>query len=127
MTETLVTAAARLAAVLARENDALAALDLPAAAGLVAEKRAATEALERSQAGMPAVARDPGLAAAAERLRALAEENRRLLERAIAVQGRVIGIIARAASQAVALPGYGAGGDRTRPRQGPAMALSARA
>jgi hypothetical protein len=41
------------------------------------------------------------------RLQALAVENKRLLERAIAAQGRVIGVIARAAAATEAPPGYG--------------------
>ena len=36
-------------------------------------------------------------------------ENKRLLERAIAVQGRVIGVVARAATAATEPAGYGTG------------------
>ncbi|MBC7801937.1 MAG: hypothetical protein H7Z10_15065, partial [Gemmatimonadaceae bacterium] len=44
------------------------------------------------------------------RLRDLAEENRTLLERAIAVQGRVLDLVARAARQGAGANRYGAGG-----------------
>ena len=59
----------------------------------------------------------------ARRLQALAMENKRLLERAIAVQGRVIGVIARAATAATAPAGYGP----ARGRRPAAMAFVARA
>ena len=49
----------------------------------------------------------------ARRLQGLAIENKRLLERAIAAQGRVIGVIAQAAAAQAATGGYG-------PSQGPA-------
>jgi hypothetical protein len=42
------------------------------------------------------------------RLQELAAENKRLLERAITAQGRLIGVVARAAAPAVAPSGYGA-------------------
>ena len=57
------------------------------------------------------------------RLQGLAMENKRLLERAIAVQGRVIGVVARAATAATEPAGYGP----SRGRRPAPMALVARA
>jgi hypothetical protein len=123
----LTRAGAALAGVLERENAALAAFNLADAAGLLADKRVAAEALAGAQAraaasataaggtaaggtaagGTAAVSRT-GLPELAERLRGLAAENRRLLERAIAVQGRVLEVFALAAPRASALaPRYG--------------------
>lgn len=103
-------AAATLAEVLERENAALAGFDLRATAMLLAEKRAAADKLAEAQARRVA-AGGAGLPPAAARLRDLAIENRRLLERAMAVQGRVLEVIAQAAPRASALaPRYGARG-----------------
>ena len=99
----------RLALILERENAALAALDLAAIGGLLAEKQAALAAL-------PAT---PLPAEAAHALAALATRNRALLERAIAVQGRVIALIARAAppsANSYRAPGHRAATNRIVPR-----------
>ncbi|MBN9562577.1 MAG: hypothetical protein J0H14_17895 [Alphaproteobacteria bacterium] len=125
MSPALIDAAIRLADALARENEALAALDLPRAAGMLADKQRAADAFFAAQAllpdGLPTTAgRD-----VAERLGILAEENHRLLERAIAVQGRVIGTLARAVRPETL--GYGARGGRTVASRPSAIALSARA
>jgi hypothetical protein len=128
MSPALIDAAIRLADALARENEALATLDLPRAAGMLADKQRAADAFFAAQALLPdgapaepnAVARD-----VAARLEALAEENHRLLERAIAVQGRVIGTLARAVRPETL--GYGAHGGRTAASRPGAIALSARA
>jgi hypothetical protein len=105
MTNDLITAGTRLADTLESENAALAALDLPRAA--VRTAPVPSEAAQRM----------------ARRLQGLAMENKRLLERAIAVQGRVIGVVARAATAATEPAGYGpARGRRPAP-----MALVARA
>ena len=93
-------AAARLASVLEAENAALERHDPAAAVALLDEKLAAAQAL--SAAGLPL---ETG-----ERLRALADENRRLLERAIKVQERIVTMVARAARQAPAAARYGAKG-----------------
>ena len=123
---TMLTAAHALADVLARENAALAAMDLPAAAALLPAKTAALAAL--TAAGSPEDF-GPGaadLVAAARRLNDLARDNHRLLERAIAAQQRVIGIVAGAAASAVpAGPSYRASG-RLTPDARP-LALSTRA
>ncbi len=120
-------ACARLCSVLAAENAALEALDLRAAAGLVGDKAAALAALEAARPA-PGAAADPDLAAAAGRLCALAEDNRRLLARAILVQGRVLATIARACrASAPPPPRYGARGALAADRRPAAAALSARA
>ena len=103
-------AGAVLAEVLARENAALAALDLAAAASVLAAKREAADGFAGAQARF-AAAGGTGGAALAARLRDLAMENRRLLDRAMAVQARVLEVIAQAAPRASALaPRYGARG-----------------
>jgi hypothetical protein len=122
----MVATAGRLAGVLRRENIALAALDFAQVAGLLAEKRGATEAFTLAQAASGMPDHRPEMIEAATRLRDLAAENRRLLERAIAVQSRVIGIIARAMPPAPT-PRYAASGALTRAPRPIAFALSARA
>ncbi len=121
MSQDLMTAGGLLAATLEAENAALATLDLPRAAGMLADK-------QRAVAELAAVQTAPAPNAAAERmarrLQGLAIENKRLLERAIAAQGRVIGVVARAAAQSVAPAGYGSARAAERPT---ALALSARA
>lgn len=103
-----------LAEVLARENAALATLDLAAAIALLSDKRAAAEAFAR------AAAADPGLATPA--LRDLAAENRRLLERAMAIQSRVLDILAGAVARPTQR--YAAAGRLVR--ETPPVALAAR-
>jgi len=63
----------------------------------------------------------------AQQLEALGSENRKLLERAISLQSRVIETIATAALPRIANPGYGPRGYQTPPRQAPALAVAARA
>jgi hypothetical protein len=113
-----------LSAVLAQENAALVALDFVRATGFLVAKRAATDSLalagEQNPGGKPT-------REAAVRLRDLAAENRRLLERAIAVQGRVIAVVARAEPRPTVMPRYGATGILARSARPAAMALSARA
>ena len=93
-------AAARLEAVLIAENEALERHDAVAATALIQEKLAAAEALAATGLSLEH----------AERLRALAAENRRLLERAIKVQGRIIAMVAQAAQQSPPVARYGARG-----------------
>jgi hypothetical protein len=134
---TLIGAGEALAEVLARENASLAAMDLAGAAALYPRKNAAAAAFilaqERSgarpAAGLDAdqqrLARD-----LAERLRTLTAQNRLLLERAIRVQGHVLGTVARAVARAVPRaqpPRYGAHGALAQAaRQAPVL-LSSRA
>ena len=121
MSQEAITAGTLLAETLELENAALAALDLPRAADMLGDK-------QRAIANLAAVQILPASRDAAERmaqrLQALAAENKRLLERAIAVQGRVIEVIVRAAAPSLAPPGYGTTSAAGRPR---ALALSARA
>lgn len=121
-------AAEALASTITAENTALAALDLPAAVRLLAQKNQHGEAFLAAQArslaaGLPALPR--------ERLKQLAElaaDNKRLLERAITVQGRVISSIARAVPRAIASPSQRYASDGKLAGGRPvAMALSARA
>jgi len=127
MTIPLLAAATRLARVLMDENAALLALDVPAAAALLEEKLTAARGLAQLSAVRPAARQTPEVAGLALRLRDLAEENRRLLEHAILVQGRVLDMVARAARQGVAQSNgrYGAGGTAALDRG--AMALHMRA
>ena len=116
------TPASRLATILAEENAALAALDFPRAVALLPAKTLAAEAFRIAQATWP----DPAEVAAL--LCELAEENRRLLQRAMDVQGRVIEIVARAIPRALqpSAPCYGARGKLPSPRV-PPITVSARA
>ncbi|MBV8458150.1 MAG: hypothetical protein JO122_16215 [Acetobacteraceae bacterium] len=92
-----------LAEVLEAENAALRALDFPRVTALLEEKRRALAMLGRM--GAPAT---PVLG----RLQQTAKENRELLERAVLIQGRIIGIVLQAA---VPKPrGYAAGGYAAR-------------
>ena len=127
MNTDLLAAIETLADAVTAENAALLALDLPGAAGLLARKQAACAALVAvTPGGAPFPGPSPGLRAAAARLRGLAEENRRLLERGIAVQGQVIGVLASAARAADPAPRYArSGGYAARTHSG--WALSARA
>lgn len=122
-----VRAAEGLAELLARENAALAAMDLPSATALVEAKRAAAEAFVAAQAkavssgavAVPDVVR---------RLGELAAENRLLLERAMAVQQRVLAIIAEAAPRVSAVaPRYGAAGGLVGARTALPVAIAASA
>jgi hypothetical protein len=120
-------AAEGLAELLARENAALAAMDLPSATALVEAKRAAAEAFVAAQAK----AVSSGAVAVPEvvrRLGELAAENRLLLERAMAVQQRVLAIIAEAAPRAsVVAPRYGAAGGLVGARTALPVAIAASA
>jgi len=127
MTATAVLAAtAALTAVLRAENEALAALDIPTANRHLADKTAATEQLTQALRGKPALPESARADIAA--LMALSAENRRLLERAMLAQKRVLACIARAVPRALAQAGgYGAGGRAPPPRQMPPIALSSSA
>ncbi len=125
MNTDLLTATNRLCDVLAAENAALAALDLPRAAAMLDAKQAAMAALTAARSAGP-TPHSPALQQGVGRLRELAEENRRLLERGLAVQSRVLAVIASAARASHPAPRYGrSGGYADRPSSG--WALSARA
>lgn len=125
----LIASAMRLADVLQTENAALAMLNMTAAARLLPEKLAAADAFAAARAGAqdrPAGADEREFASLANRLQSLSVENRRLLERAMLVQSRVIATVARAARAAAeraAMPAYGA---RSTPRS-EACAVATRA
>lgn len=135
MMDTLIAAGGRLADALLAENEALSRLDLPGAAGLCGAKLQATDAFAAAFAAASKVGARPDGAAQREgardmaaRLEALGTENKRLLQRAISVQSRVIETIAAAALPRAANPVYGAAGRRpAAPRHAPAMALALRA
>jgi hypothetical protein len=119
MMQPLMIAAQRLADALRAENEALARLDLAAAAHLAAPKRqasdafaAAYEAARRSGTRAEGAEREAAEEVAG-RLRDLSAENRRLLERAIELQARVIETIAGAAR-----PATGTYGERGAAREG---------
>lgn len=126
MMEAVMVAAQRLAEALRAENAALARLDLAAAGELGEAKRAAAEAFAAAFAAARQAAARPGEAARAEaeamvaRLGELTAENRRLLERAIALQSRVIEVIAGAARP----PGPGTYGARGRAAEPPTPPVS---
>ena len=127
MTEDLAAATVRLVEVLAAENAALAALDLPRPGATLAAKTCAADAFVAVHRALNGGT--PGPKGAASRLRAPVEENQRLLANAITIQGRVIGIIGRALPRALRDPAatrYGAHG-RATPARMAAVAVSARA
>ncbi len=104
----------RLIAALAAENLALARLDL----------QAASQCLEEKQAAIAALPPDPPPASGtfieiARQLRGVGDENRRLLERAISVQSRVLSVVRAAAAGRGGEPGYRPGGARPRAPSAP--------
>jgi hypothetical protein len=127
MTQDLVDAANALAEVLVRENAALKRLDFAAAVALGQAKEAALLGVTKGRAVLPVTQRTPTTMALGRRINELVAENRTLLERAIAVQTRVVAIVARAVTPPPAMRQYAASGFKTQPRRAPAMALSARA
>ena len=137
MTRSIIDAADALARTLEQENAALTVLDLLAAAALYPRKDAAAADFTAAQVALAdrmtsaldaeqqRVARE-----LAERLRRVVEENRRLLERAIVVQGHVLGTVARAiakSSPRAQPPRYGARGTYADVKRQPPVMLSARA
>ena len=116
-------AAQRLEQLLARENDALKNLDFLAAVGLLPAKEAALANLAKQSIVAPF---PPALAEMGQRLGRLAAENQTLLERAIAVQTRILRIVAQAAKPPPAVTPYGAAGAIAPSRRAAAMALSTR-
>jgi hypothetical protein len=132
VTEDLLAAAARLAETIATENAALAALDLPAAVAAGRDKQRATDAFTAALHARTAPIepdRKRQAEAVVRQLNALAQENRGLLERAIAAQSRVIEIIARAARRemSASVSRYSAYGAPLSPACPRPMAILARA
>ncbi len=120
MTADFITAGTDLAETLEAENTALTSLDLPQAGAMLARKQRALADLAAAQT-LPV--QHDSAQRMVRRLQNLALENKRLLERAIAAQGRVMGVVASAAAPAVAPTGYGA----ARGQRPAAFALSAKA
>ena len=110
MTISLDLAVQRLAHVLAAENAALGAMDFAGAGALLAPKHAAADALA---AAMRAASAGPAEPAGMRELGTLADENRRLLNRAMRVQRRVLDLVARAARASQPASRYGASGKLT--------------
>jgi hypothetical protein len=100
----------RLAHVLAAENAALDAMDFASAGALLAPKHAAADALA---AAMRASSASPAEPEGMRQLGTLADENRRLLNRAMRVQRRVLDLVARAARASQPSSRYGASGKLT--------------
>jgi hypothetical protein len=114
----------KLADLLAQENAALKRLDFAAAVALTSAKEAALAELSQQQITAPLL---PSVAALGRVLAERAAENEVLLERAIAVQTRIVRIVARAAAPPPAVR-YGGPAERP-PRSGrvAALAVSTRA
>lgn len=133
MMDAVIAAGERLAEALRAENEALAALDLTRAAAMATRKMQASDAFAAATAAATKVnARVQGeTRQAAERLATdlgtLGQQNRKLLEEAIALQSRVIETIATASRPLGHAPGYGRQG-RNRPgTQAAALAVVTRA
>ncbi len=103
MISALIDSAVALAALLEEENRALAALDLAAAAALAERKRSAVDRFVAAEQTLrKAGTRTAGHQREAvkelgERLGALAEANRRMLERAIAAQDGLVRLLVETA------------------------------
>lgn len=129
MTEPLIAEAMALAALLTRENAALTALDFAGAAALLPQKETVTAAFAAAQrdAGDRPDGATEDMRRLAGQLRDLADENRRLLERAIYVQRRVVGAVVRAVPKAFGgAARYGATGAMAAIRRPPPVVVSAR-
>jgi hypothetical protein len=107
MTPTLAQAVQAMTKLLTEENQALADMDFSRAGALLAPKHAAADALA---AAWRAATQTDAPQADLIKLGELAEENRRLLNRAMRVQRRVLDLVAKAARSAHAPTRYGAGG-----------------
>jgi flagellar biosynthesis/type III secretory pathway chaperone len=123
MNPELAAAAANLADILAQENAALAALDLCGAGALLIRKLSTVDAFAQAhKKAAPSRPRDLDRATVS-RLRSLADENKRLLTQAMAVQSRVIELVARAVPKS---PRYNATGAHAAGTRMPPMTLSKR-
>jgi hypothetical protein len=113
--------------ILSQENEALARTDFASAVQYVPAKEAALLELSRhpqaTQSKAPPTAR---LVESVRQLAGLAAENQILLERAVAVQIRVVQIVARAAAPPKALAHYGDNGRKAASLQTNPVALSTR-
>jgi hypothetical protein len=123
MTQDLVDAANVLAKVLERENAALSRLDFAAAVTLGQAKEAALSGMTKAGSALPSADRSVLPPALGKHMRRLVAENRKLLERAITIQTRIVGIIVRAGAPP-APEQYVAGGLKGQRHRAPATALS---
>jgi len=129
MNEAIRQAAQRLTELLAEENAHLRAHRYETLPASTEAKRQALDALRAAEAAMEEMQtppHEPGDQALAKTLRAELAENKSLLERAIATQNRIMGVLADAARQAQRPTGYGASGMRSGNAVQP-VAISARA
>lgn len=126
MMNDLARCAATLADALMEETTALAASDLATASALLPRKRDAIDAFGRAHAACTQA--DAGQAREAlSRLRDAARLNQLQLQRAIAIQSRIIEIVARALPRAAgAQSGYGATGLAHVPRTAAPVRIFAR-
>ena len=117
-------AARALCAVLEAENDALQAIDIGRANALLGDKQAATDAFLATRKLIDS-APPMEWTEMVKRLGFLARDNKRLLERAMVAQNRLMACVARAIARAMPdASGYGAQGFAQRPRHLPPVALS---
>jgi hypothetical protein len=123
MTQDLVDAANALAKVLECENAALSRLDFNAAVTLGQAKEAALRGVTKACSALLPADLSPLPLALGRHMRRLATENRTLLERAITIQTRVVGIIVRAGAPSAAEQ-YMAGRFKGQRHKAPATALS---
>lgn len=107
MTPTLAQAVQAMTKLLTEENQALTNMDFSRAGALLAPKHAAADALA---AAWRAATQTDAPQGDLMKLGELAEENRRLLNRAMRVQRRVLDLVAKAARSSHATTRYGAGG-----------------
>lgn len=128
MTDAVLQAAAALADAIDAENAALRALDVPRAVAGFARKAECARRLEGEIAASGltgAQMRRAECRTCAARLQVLVEENRRLLERAMFVQARLIATLARAVPKARVGYGGTVRGGACQEGSAPAMTLSA--
>jgi hypothetical protein len=124
MTQQLLDAANDLAQLLESENAALTRLDFPVAVALAQSKETALLRLTENFSAVPAQEQDSLPPVLGKRMQRLLAENRRLLERAITIQTRVVGIVIGAAAPPPVAEQYAAAGSKRRRRRAAAAALS---
>src|SRR5271170_2340807 len=107
MTPSLEQAVQVMSKLLTEENQALTDMNFARAGALLAPKHAAADALAAAWRAAAATEAPP---ADLVKLGELAEENRRLLNRAMRVQRRVLDLVAKAARSSHPAPRYGASG-----------------
>lgn len=119
-----ISAARALCAVLSAENAALQTMDITGATSWLAPKQRATDALLAAHKTAPPPDRMAWLAEG-QRLNTLVQDNKRLLERAMVAQNRVMACIARAVPRAMPYATrYGAGGQAPSMMAAPPIAVS---